>query len=515
MPAFNVLRVVAATLLLPAVAWSANLPKDPLPPDFDRGVERMMQQWSIPGTAVAIVRAGRPDVVRSYGKRQWNRNEPVDGRTLFGIASVTKTFIAGAFGLLVQEGKVQWDDPIVKYLPEFRLADPWISTQVTIRDLLSHRSGFASYGDFLEEIPNLSERNATALLAHYPQAVPFRSRGDYNSLGFIVLSQVLEKVSGQPWEQFLHERLWQTLELRDTYARSDEFVPAANVLPTGDGWSEQPTGLDAVPASVNVAAPHVQWEAHFQGRFVYDAHELANRTVHFHRTAIDPSQSAFTSVTDLARWARVLMSPEDGSKSPLEARTVEAMRELNAIRRPGWPMNWSKVRNDVRNDLRTVGYGLGLEIYTYRGRTLVGHSGGELGYSTLMLVDPYAGFGVVVMANNATRTFGAMPSIMQTVLDWNYGERSIDWSAHYLERGAREHTENLAELAQLNAARPTNSPPTLSPTAMVGEYLNPKFGTVRVFQRDGRLIATTGPSYEIEFDHWAGDIYRGTVISPL
>lgn len=504
---------LCAVLAVPASAPASERPA--LPPDFAETVGRAMADWSIPGIAVAVVQPGRDPTLVAYGVRQWNREPPVTPQTLFGIASITKTFVAGGIALLAQRGALDFDDPVAKHLPEFRVADPWISRELTLRDLLAHRSGIASHGDFLEEVPGLSEEELVARLAHHGQSMPLRAGAQYSSYGYVVLARVIERVAGQPWERFLREQLWGPLGMRHARARSDEFVPAANVLPSGDGWSDRvPTGLDAVAADTDVAAPHVQWEAFYRGTIVYDRRELANRTVHFHRTAIDPGQSAFASVEDMARWAQLLLQHE-GAGGVLDPQTVRAMRRLTSVRRGDWPLNWAEIAADPHGGLRQVGFGLGLEIYSYRGRSLFGHSGGELGYASLMVLDPDTGLGVVVLANNLTRTFGAAHALVQMLLDWHYGLAPIDWSRHYLERGAREHAENLGQLAELRKARPAGTRPSLPLAAYAGEYASPLGGHLRIEVRGGRLVATTGPSYEIELEHWAHEVFAGTVVSPL
>jgi CubicO group peptidase (beta-lactamase class C family) len=502
--------------LLP-ITLSADETRAQWPPHFDSYAAQLMRDWSIPGAAIAIVRRDEPNPsILSLGLRQWDRTERIDEHTMFGIASITKTFVAAGIGLLVQDGKVRWDDPVVRHLPDFKVQDPWITREVTLRDLLSHRSGVASYGDFLEEVPGLSEAQLVTRLALHEQSTAFRAGAEYNNYAYVVLAQVIERVSGQAWGEFLRARLWRPLGMGDTYAHADDFVPARNVLPSGDGWSKDiPLGLAAVPENVNVAAPHVRPESFFRGAYVYDAHENKNTLAHFHRTAIDPSQSVFASVADMSRWARVLMEPSTDQSTVLNRDIVRAMRGLTSVRRKDWPLNWQEIDRDPVSGLRQVGFGLGLEIYSYGGRMLFGHSGGELGYNSLMVIDPTAGFAVIALVNNAWRTWGAEHALVQTVLDWQYGSSSADWSQRYLERGAREHEKNLAMIKELLAAKPSGKQTFKDLEAYAGTYTNPLFGPLRVSAHKGRLRVTTGPTWEIELDHWGQEQFRGTVISPL
>lgn len=478
------------------------------PPEMDAYAAEMREQWSIPGIAVAIIGMDGEPIIKTYGQRQWDRPEKIDGDTMFGIASITKTFIAGGIAKLVDSKKLDWDDPVVKHLPEFRTEDPAVTASVTVRDLLSHRSGIETRGDWLEEIPGLSEAGLVERLVHVGQSVPFRARPQYNNYGFVILAQIIERISGMPWGAYLTREIWHPLGMKNTFAHADAFVPAKNVLPSGDGWSDTiPRGLGAVPARVNVAAPHVRWEKAFAGKIVYDRRELDNTTAHFHKTAIDPSQAVFSSLNDMARWARFLLRADDNAV--LSARSVRALRQMNSIRGNG---DWAV--NGERDTLRGIGYGLGMEIYRYRGRNLFGHAGDELGYSAKILMDTDKGVGVVILVNNLTRTFTSVDAIAQYMLDHLYGTPVTNWSARFLESGFRDHAKMMDQMAAVLAERPSGSlSAPLSEYA--GRYTAPFAGTLRIEQRGKRLIATTGPSYEIELTHWGQNTFHGTVISPL
>lgn len=501
-------RRIAAILLLLVIALPVQA-KPSAPPDFDAYIERMRQQWSIPGVAVAIVPMEGPGEIRSYGLRQWDRPEKIDEHTMFGIASVTKTFVAAGIAKLVDEGKLEWDAPVVRYLPEFAVADPLVSREVTLRDLLSHRSGMATYGDWLEEAPGLTEAGLVARLRHVGQEIPFRSRARYNNYGFVVLAQVIERVSGQAWGDYVRDAIWRPLGMNDTHAHADDFVAAANVLPTGDGWrNDMPRGLSAVPRTVNVAAPHLFWEAAFEGKIVYDPRELKNTTAHFHRTAIDPSQSVFSSIGDMSRWAQFLMRADDGPV--LSAKAVRTLRQLTSISGSG---NW--MVNQQPDRLKAVGHGLGMEMFRYRDHALFGHDGSELGYGARMLIDPAAGFAVVILINNQTRTFTAIDAIAQPVLDHLYGFEAKNWSDILLDEARQGHAEFIDQIAALERSLPKGAPLPLPLAAYTGTYRDPFAGELRIVQRGKRLIATTGDSYEIELSHWGGNRFRGVVVSPL
>ena len=472
-----------------------------------------MQDWSLPGVAVAVVQAGGGTTLKTYGKRQWDRELPLTERSMFGIASVTKTFVAAGVALLEQDGKLDYDDPVIRHLPEFRVQDPWVTAHVTIRDLLAHRSGIASHGDFFEELPDLDENAAVRMLASYGQSMPFRAGAQYSSYTYIVLDRIIERLSGKPWGQFLRERLWQPLGMRDTYAHAFEFVPPQNVLPTGDGWlGSMPTGLAAVGPEVDVAAPHVRWEAFFGGKAFYDRRELENGTVHFHRTVIDSGQGVFSSIRDMAAWASLLLA--GGDERTLQPGTLRDMLQLTSLEARDWPFD-VPAQAQARERVRDVGFGLGIAIYHRGQRVLFGHSGSELGYLSWMLVDPRAGLAVVILTNNFAYARGSVPALMETVLDWHYDQPKYDWSSHYKEASCRNYAESRAGLDRITKPMPGDRSGAPAVDALVGEYHSPLTGMLRIEARGSGLVATTGRSYEIELQHLRRNAYFGHVVSPM
>lgn len=497
--------------------------KAPLPEGFDAYVEKLQEDWSIPGVAVAVVQGDKVTVAKGYGLRQWDRPEPVTEDTLFGIASITKTFVAGAIATLVDQGKLGWDDPIVKHLPDFKLEDPWITKNVTVRDFLSHRSGIASYGDVWEELPGLTEKEAVRRFRYLGQSMPFRSAAQYSTLTYIVLGQIIEKLTGQHWSDYIRHALWDPMGAPGAYAQVDEFVPARNIVPTGDGWSETVAlGFDAVDASIDIATPHVRWEAFYDDRFSYDDREFDNTISHFHSSVIDAGQSVFASIDTMAKWANLLLN--DGrldGKQIIAAETVTAMRQLNSIVKNGaWftdHLNGQPAAEIEAGFKRrqNAGFGLGLQLFLYQGHSLSGHSGGELGYGSLMVIDNEKQFAAVILVNNSLRSYNAPDTLMNMILDWHYGHPARDWSDYYMKRSIWQQGEYTARFhGYLDSAEQDTSPS--QPLAdYAGIYHNPIVGDIEILLKDGRLMMTTGEAYELEVGHWQNDTFRGTMISPL
>lgn len=480
--------------------------------EYDAFIEEVRRDWSIPGIAIAVVQDDKI-TTRTYGLRQYDRNAPITDKTLFGIASVTKSFVSAALAKLASEGRIGLDDPVVKYLPDFKVADPWLSRAITIRDLLAHRTGLASYGDWPEEIAGMTEAQVVERMAHLDQAVPYRERPYYNSITYVAAAQIIEKVSGKPWGKYIDEEIWSPAGMNDSYAHADDFIPSANVLPTGDGWSDKiKIGQDAVPRTADVATPHVQWESALDRSLAFLKQDLSDRMAHFHRTAIDPGQSVFSSVGDMARWAKILMNMgEIDGRQVLPAQAVREMRRGSIIRRGDFPANWQTEFNDSRDGLQPVIYGSGLMIYTYDGRALFGHSGDELGYATLMIVDPERKLAVVAMINNFASKNGATEALVGRTLNALYGEEASDWSQVALKRQRADLAENKDVFGKLFAVKGPEIKPLSSFT---GTYEHPFCGKLFVRVEKGKLIASTGPTWDTELTPLGDGTFQGTVRGP-
>ncbi|MCA9722393.1 MAG: beta-lactamase family protein, partial [Gemmatimonadetes bacterium] len=196
-------------LILAALAAPVAAQAPELPADFDAYVAGVMADHEVPGLAIAVVQDGRVILAKGYGVRALGANDRVDAHTLFGIASNTKAFTATALALLVEEGKLGWEDPVIEHLPWFRLSDAWVTSQLTIRDLLVHRSGLGlGAGDLLWwPSSTYTRREVAERLRFLPLVTSFRSAYAYDNVLYTVAGEVIEAVSGMPWEAFVQQRI--------------------------------------------------------------------------------------------------------------------------------------------------------------------------------------------------------------------------------------------------------------------------------------------------------------------
>ena len=501
-------------------AASAQQAAATTPQGFPEIIQELQHDWSIPGLAVAVVERDRIPYLKAFGFKERGAAAPLSENSVFGIASVTKTFVAVAVATLVDDGKLRWDDRVVDHLPDFKVLDPYVTANVTIRDLLAHRSGIASYADLLEENPNLTEPDLVKRLAFADQSMSFRSGYQYSSYTFVVLAQLIEALSGKPWADYMREAVLEPLALNGVYVHADEFVTEGNVLPTGDGWSTSISiGQAALKDGIDAASPHVAWERFHDHGLVFEKAELDYDLSHFHRTAIDPGQSMYASIEHLARWTQMWLNDGelDGTRL-LDVSTIKEMRGKHGLAKKknrAWPLDWKEKASAPWASRRRVGVGLGLFMFDYRGHTLYGHSGSELGYGSLMVVDPNEEFAVVAMINNSSRSFGAVDAVVQTLLDHRYGFEFQDWSAHYMELAKEGLREYFDHLSALTASRPAGAETNPDFGKYVGHYANPFAGPIEVLERDGMLVATTGESYFLELRYWGGNDFKAVPIGPI
>src|SRR4051794_8105538 len=228
-----------STVLLVAALSSAASPlaaqrATEVPAGFDAYVERVLKTFDVPGTAVAIVKDGKIVLAKGYGVRKLGQPERVDANTRFGIASNTKLFTATAIALLVEQGKLKWDDPVIRYLPDFAMYDPYVTRELTVRDLLVHRSGLGlGAGDLLWWPSSTYDRAEIARrLRFIKPATSFRSAYAYDNVLYLVAGQLIEKLSGTSWEEFVRTRILAPVGMTSSTVRHADAASGGNVAIT-------------------------------------------------------------------------------------------------------------------------------------------------------------------------------------------------------------------------------------------------------------------------------------------
>ena len=466
-------RVAPFLAVLVAVAVSAFAQTAPAPPpDLDAFVGRVMKTFQVPGIGLAIVKDDAVVVAKGYGVKKMGEPAPVDGKTLFGIASNTKVFTAAALGLLVEEGKIRWDAPVIDYLPWFQMWDPYVTRELTVRDLLVHRSGLGlGAGDLLWWPPSTySRREIAGRLRYLKPSTSFRSAYAYDNVLYLIAGEVIEAVSGQSWEDFVGSRI------------------LAKVGMTGSNLRHS----DAVASKGNVAATH----APVNGVVRPIAPFLSDNT--------NPAGGINSSAEDMARWLRVLLAegalPEGG-----RLFSTNTWRQLTTLVTPipigTAPPELAAIRPNFN------GYGLGLGVRDYRGEKMLTHTGGLPGYLSRVAWLPGKKLGVVVLTNQESGE--AFDSIVNQVADHYLGAPAVDWVAAYQKAASRQQASFEEAERKAMAARDATSRPSLAPARYAGTYRDAWYGDVLIRDEGGKLVMAFSrtPSLVGTLEHFQHDTF--------
>jgi CubicO group peptidase (beta-lactamase class C family) len=442
-----------------------------LPPDLDTYVARTMRDFAVPGLALAVVKDGKVLSAKGYGVRTLGQAPAVDGKTLFGIASNTKAFTGTALALLVEEGKIEWDAPVIRYLPWFQMYDPFVTRELTVRDLLVHRSGLGlGAGDLLWWPPSTYDRKEIARrLRFIKPATSFRSAYAYDNVLYLIAGEVIEAVSGKSWEEFVQARLLARVGMTGSTVR-----------------------YSAGAAGGNVATPH----APVEGRVRVVAPFASDNT--------NPAGGITSSAEDMARWMIVQLDSgrlADGSRL-FPARSAGELWNLVTPIRPGTPPpEIAALRATF------LGYALGFGVRDYRGRKIVQHTGGLPGYVSKLVLVPDLKLGVVVLTNQESGE--AFESIMLRVLDHFLGAPPTDWTAALRRLKTRNDSTVAAAEQRARADRDTASRPSLPLARYAGTYVDPWYGTVTIALEGRRLTIRFDhtPLLVGDLDHWQHDTF--------
>ncbi len=437
------------------------------PEGFDAYVREAVEAWEAVGLAIAVVKDGDVLFERGYGLLELGRPERVDEHTRFAIGSTTKAMTAATLALLVDDGKVGWDDPVSEHLPEFRLHDPYVTREVTVRDLLTHRAGLGN-ADFLWYAQEYDADEILRRLRHVEPAYSLRSGFVYQNLMYLAAGAVVEAVSGMPWHELLQRRLLDPLGMTET-------------IPLASRTAGQP----------NVASPHDEVEG--------EVRVIENASV----DAVAPAGSVWSSVHDMAKWLRFLLAggvADDGTRILKEATVDELFTPQVVLRAASF---YPTVRL-TRPSWMT--YGLGWFQHDYRGRKVDFHTGSIDGMVAIAGLLRDRGLGVYVLANRDH--VEVRHALMYRVFDLfdPHGEPR-DWSADLdsLYDGLAEAGRRAREAAE--ARRVEGTSPSRPLDAYAGTYVHRLLGDV-VVTHEGDALRLRFGRLGGGLEHWHYDTFR-------
>jgi CubicO group peptidase (beta-lactamase class C family) len=432
-----------------------------------------MALWKVPGLAVAVVKDGRLVLARGYGVRELGKPARVDPDTLFTIASNSKAFTAASLGTLVSAGKLKWDARVVRYLPDFRLASAYVTQEITLRDLLSHRSGYCDPTMMWYTSRDTADNVIRRLRFQRPR-YGFRAHFCYNNTMYLAASRLIPAITGESWNR---------------YVTAHFFAPL--------GMTRTVTTTEALERTTDVAAPHGRVDGRIRviRRFwAPDADVFA------------PVGNINSSVNDMSHWLVMLLA--DGryrGRTVLDPAVIAAMESPQAIVQADSGLGrWMRTQTPHS---RFYAYGLGFMLQEYGGEKLVWHAGDIDGMASALGMLPHEHLGVVVLSNlNGNR---APEGVMFYVLQSYLGLPHRDVSRAMFAFVRKQRDAERAKARRLAATRQPGTKPPLPLGAYSGQYSDDFYGSARVSEAHGRLVIRLGnPMFTGDMQPWHGNTFR-------
>jgi CubicO group peptidase (beta-lactamase class C family) len=466
-----------ATLFVLASVPGAAL-ADP-PAGFVEHVEALREDSGAPGIAIAIVENGETTLSHGWGVRKLGEPAAIDADTIFQTGSTGKAFTVAAIATLVDQGKLKWDDKVVDHIPWFQMYDPWVTREITVRDLMVHRSGLGLGAGDLMFVPrtSLTRKQTVERLRYIKPATSFRSAYAYDNVLYVVLGQLIEEVTGKTWEEYM----------------------ASEVLARG-GMSVSTSTYDARFATANRAYPHARVSGVLRGDgplSVLDERDVLGANAM-------PAGGLAMSANDLAQWLKIQLAHgamPDGGRLFSEDAAREMWSPVTPQPIDPWPGDLAPATP------KYSAYALGWDVEEYRGARMIWHSGGVLGAISVvvLLPDQDVGFAVVINSEEAALRRG----LMYELLDHYLGLPDNDWYAKWDSFVDSRIAGGKAALAEMRD-NPVQVGPSLPLSAYAGTYRDPWYGDVVVSERDGGLWIdfTSTPRMDGKLVHYQYDTFR-------
>ena len=432
--------------------------------DFPLLVKAAMEARDVPGLALAIVQNGEVIFHQGFGWRDVERKEPVTTGTLFAIGSCTKAFTSFVLGTLVDEGKLDWDKPVVQLLPGFALYDRTASEQLATRDMLCHRSGLPRHDLVWYNNLGASRRELVARLRYLEPNQPLRAKWQYNNLMFMTAGYLAEQLTGKSWEDNVRERIFTPLGMtHSNFAVADSQQAADFAAPYRENEEQK---LEKIPF----------------------------RPI----TNMGPAGSINSTADDMAEWVKLHLG--NGKRGD---RTLISPGTLAELHRPQMVMG----ENPERPEITPASYAMGWEVDTYRGHPRVYHGGAIDGFAALVTLFPQDGLGFVVLANRSGAN-GLEEDLVRHAADRILKLAPIDWNGEALRRRAQGIVAEKEARATKGTLRKPGTRPAHKLEEYAGEYENPGYGVVRIAVR-GAGLEMTYNDIVTPLEHWHYETWNG------
>lgn len=436
---------------------------------FDKYVESARKEWNVPGLSIVVVQDGKVLLSKGYGVRELGKNVPVTSETLFGAMSTTKAITVVALGMLVDEGKLGWDDKVIKHLPGFRIGDPYVTNELRVRDLLTHNSGVGNT-DFLWVItPDMPPGEVLKRMQHAQQAYSLRSSFIYQNVMYAVAGQVIEKVSGVPWERFVTTRIFAPLGMKSTFAT-----------------------LDLSRSYTNISSAHYD----IDGKIEVIPDESVDSAA--------PAGSVWSTSDDIGKWVSFMLGNTTvNGKELIKPATIAEIFKPQVIVPPDQFYPTASLTKP-----HWMTYGLGWFQHDYRGEMVNFHTGSLAGRTAIIGLMRDKKLGVYIFGNLDHAE--VRHALMYKAFDvFGFNDNSRNWSGELKPLYDGLKTQSEQQMEGLKALRVKDTKPSLSLDSYAGKYSDPFYGSVEIILEGGKLKAIFNSGLSAELAHWQFDTFMG------
>jgi CubicO group peptidase (beta-lactamase class C family) len=466
--------VIALVLVVAPVAAAQG-------PDLaklDAQFAKALADWNVPGMSIAIVKDGKVVLAKGYGVREMGKPDAVNEDTLFAIASNTKAFTSTLVAMLVDDRKLAWDDRVQQYLPWFQLYDAYVSQDIRVRDLLSHRSGLGTFsGDLLWYGTSYNREEVIRRARFLKQASPFRSRYGYQNIMFVAAGEVAAAAGGQSWDALVKARIFDRI-----------------------GMTRTITAFADVKKATNIATPHAS------------AFSALKPFSWYSWDACGPAASIVSSANDMAKWVTLHLNGGTFGDTRLFSEAAQRALWTTHVTQsvdPNPAVPAAALATSMRLPVHFRGYGLGFSLSDYRHRFVAEHGGAADGMFSHVTLVPEEKLGFVILTNSDT---GISTALSYVILDAYLGGDGRDWSQLFLARAKQGAEQARAARERTDKARIPATKPSLPLEQYAGRYVSTMYGDAVVALENGALVLRLVPNPDMVADltHWHFDTFALT-----
>lgn len=436
--------------------------------DFDAYVKKTMVEWEVPGLAVALVKDDQVVFMKGYGVREVGKTDKVDENTVFPIGSTSKAFTSTAVALMVQDKKVSWDDKVVDHLRWFQMYDPWVTREMTLRDLLANRSGLSDVSEMLWYATDLSRDEIVRRLRYIKPESSFRSKYAYRNCMFLTAGQTIPAITGKTWDEFLKERILKPL-----------------------GMTRTSTSVRELYRLDNAARPHLK----INGQMT----PVPLRNI----DNIGPAGSINSSVKDMSKWLRFHIA-----NGMLDGKRIADTAVIEETHKPHTIIITSPDPKGMFPWARRADYCLSWVLMETDGGPMVYHNGEIDGIYAAIGFNPEKKLGAVILTNFEKHKLSDV--LLMRAIDILQGRSTQEWHTKVLENYRKQEADTVSELRKMESSRIQNTKPSLPAESYAGDYESEIFGRIRVYKEGSGLVLHMGSNRIYDLSHWHFDTFRAT-----